>query len=108
MTEAVGTRGLLENLVEALVRVPELADPAVRDQLVERVRQELRRPLRVKRFADVRPEMSSLVNACAACSGGLRVLASIVAEQHVGNVSSIRAAAAELSPGLLSGPDRDY
>ncbi|MFC7246253.1 FxSxx-COOH system tetratricopeptide repeat protein [Catellatospora aurea] len=108
MAETVGTRGTLENLVEMLVRVPELADPAVRDQLIEQMRLVLRRTLRVKRFDDVRHEMSSLVNTSAACSGGLRVLASIVAEQHVGDTSAIHAAVAELSPGLLSGPDRDH
>ncbi|MFD0597432.1 hypothetical protein ACFQZ4_38355 [Catellatospora coxensis] len=104
----MGTRGTLENLVEMLVRVPELADPAVRDQLIEQMRLVLRRTLRVKRFDDVRHEMSSLVNTSAACSGGLRVLAAIVAEQHVGDTSAIHAAVAELSPGLLSGPDRDH
>jgi tetratricopeptide (TPR) repeat protein len=103
-----GTRGTLENLVDMLVRMPELADPAVRDHMVERVRQELRRPLRIKRFADVRPEVSSLVNACNACSGGLRVLAAIIGEQHVGDVAALRAAVADLSPGLLSVPDRDH
>jgi len=108
MAESVGTRGTLENLVDMLVRMPELADPAVRDHLVERVRQELRRPLRIKRFADVRPELSSVVNACNACSGGLRVLASVVTEQHVGDVSALRATVVDLSPGLLSVPDRDH
>ncbi|NUR72331.1 MAG: tetratricopeptide repeat protein [Hamadaea sp.] len=108
MAESVGTRGTLENLVDMLVRLPELADPAVRDQLVDRVRQDLRRPLRIKRFADVRPELSSLVNACNACSGGLRVLASAIAELHVGEIGAVRTSVADLSPGLLSVPDRDH
>lgn len=108
MTETVGTRGTLENLVEMLSRVPELADAAVRDWIIDQLRQRLRRQLRVKRFADLRPEFSSLVNACAACSGGLHMLASLVAEQHAGDVSAIRATAVDLSPGLLSGPDRDH
>ncbi|WP_144126883.1 FxSxx-COOH system tetratricopeptide repeat protein [Catellatospora sichuanensis] len=108
MAETVGTRGTLENLVEMLVRVPELADVGTRDQLVERVRRQLRRPLLVKRFNDIRPELSSLVNATAACSGGLHALASIVAEQHAGDISAIRSVVADLSPGLLSGPDRNH
>jgi tetratricopeptide (TPR) repeat protein len=102
-------RSQLDGLVEALMQVPGLAEREARDARVEELRQALRRPFDPARSPDTRADLTAIVNAAAACSGGLRTLARMVQHRHPGEASSRLASLAEaaIGPVLLSGADRE-
>jgi tetratricopeptide (TPR) repeat protein len=102
-------RGQLDSMLEALQRIPALADPDVRDTRVEDLRRALRRPLEITRFVDSRRDLRSIITVCQGCSGGLRTFAQIVQRHHRGDASGRAAALAEeiAGPTVLSPPDRE-
>jgi len=99
----------LDGLVRALLEVPGLDDPDVRDERVTEVERTLRRALEAGRFADSRHDLASVVKACADYSGGLRVLAQVVRAHHPGDRSDRVATLANeiVGPLLLSPMDRE-
>jgi tetratricopeptide (TPR) repeat protein len=102
-------RNHLDRLLEAMLEVPGLTDSDVRDSQVEELTQRLRRTLDAARFADSRYDLTSLINACLSCSGGLRTFARIVHQHRPGEASAkvVELADAVMGPSLLSASDRD-
>jgi tetratricopeptide (TPR) repeat protein len=97
------------SVVEALLQIPELSDPVERGALVAELGDLLRRPLTVSRSADARRDLDSLVKACAACSGGLVILARLLTATYPGEPATRAASLTQIlvGPLLLSVPDRD-
>ncbi len=109
MSDLLLDRDQLDHLLEALLQVPGLDDPDIRDARVEDLTRALRRPLDATRFTDSRHDLSSIITACASCSGGLRTFAQVVYSHHRGESSSRAVALAESlsEAALLSTPDRE-
>jgi tetratricopeptide (TPR) repeat protein len=109
VSDVVLSRGHLNGMLEALIRVPALADSDVRDARVEDLRRILRRPLEITRFVESRRDLLSIINASLTCSGGLRTFTQIVQRHHRGDASARAAAMADdiVGPALLSAPDRE-
>ncbi len=109
MSDLLIGRNQFDRLLEALLRVSALHDSDVRDLLTDEVAAILRRPLDATRFVDARHDLSSLVNACVACSGGLRTFAGTISRRHPGESSAQALALATdiVGPAVLSRPDRE-
>jgi hypothetical protein len=92
-----------------MLQVPGLTDSDVRDAQVERLTRHLRRSLDAARFADSRHDLTSLINACLACSGGLRTFARLLHDREPGEASSrvVELADEVMGASLLSASDRD-
>jgi len=99
----------LDHLLDALLVVPGLNDSDVRDAHAAELEQVLPRSVGATRFADARHDLSSLVNTCAAYSGGLRTLAAIVYRRHPDEAAARVVAMVDdiVGPVLLSPADRD-
>jgi tetratricopeptide (TPR) repeat protein len=102
-------RSHLDNLLGALLQVPGLADSDDRDAQVEELTRRLGRSLDAVRFADARPDLSSILAACEACTGGLPTFVRIVHRRHPGDASARAVELADQAVGtvVLSTPDRD-
>jgi tetratricopeptide (TPR) repeat protein len=101
-------RDQLDSLLELMLQIPGLDDSDVRDVRLEDVTRTLRRPVDARRFADKRHDLASIINACSACSGGLRALAHVLYEHHRGEASSRLLAWVDgLAIGVLAPPDRE-
>lgn len=109
MSEIALGRGQLDNMIETLIRVSALAESNVRDVRVNDLEATLRRPLVASRSVEIREDISSLVAAANACSGGLIAFTRIIQRHHPGEAASRAAAlAADIAgPWLLSTPDRE-
>ncbi len=109
MSETLLERDRLDALVQALLRVPGLEDSDVRDERVNELEHGLRRRFSVDRFQNALHDLASLVNASAAHSGALRLLAQIVQRHHPGAQSEkVSELTAEIvGPLLLSSADRE-
>jgi len=109
VTEQVLDRYHLDNLIEAMLQVPGVADTDVRDIRVDELKQLLRRPLSTNRFADSRLDLSALISSCLACSGGLRTLAEVLRRHDPSEASShvLTLVDGIVGSGLLSPPDRE-
>jgi tetratricopeptide (TPR) repeat protein len=103
------SRGQLDGLTEAVLRVPGSTEASTRDGWIEDVRTRLGRPFDLPRPVDNRTDVFETVNACAARSGGLRMLAWVIRERHPGPAAARVVELTEriVGPALLSGPDRD-
>jgi tetratricopeptide (TPR) repeat protein len=102
-------RGQLDSLIETLLQIPGLAHRDTRDARVDELRTTLRRPFEPARSDDPRTDLTAVVHACSACSGGLRTLARIIGGRHPGEASARLVARIDdvVGPVLLSTPDRD-
>ena len=109
MSDVVLGRGPLNSVLEALLRVPALADSDVRDARVEDLRRALRRSLEIKRYVDTRRDLLSILAACQTCSGGLRTFARIVQSHHRADASNRAVSLADelTGPVVLSSHDRE-
>jgi tetratricopeptide (TPR) repeat protein len=109
VAEALLDLSQLDSLLEAMLEVPGLTDSDVRDARVEELTRLLRRPLDAPRFADTRNDLSSLINACHSCSGGLRTFASLLRRYDAGAATARVVALSDdlVGPVLLSPADRD-
>jgi tetratricopeptide (TPR) repeat protein len=109
VSDVVVDRNHLDSLLEAMLQVPGLTDSDVRDAQVEKLTRLLRRTIDAARFADSRHDLTSLINACLACSGGLRTFARILHEREPGDASArvVELADEVMGPSLLSASDRD-
>jgi tetratricopeptide (TPR) repeat protein len=109
VSEVVLGRGPLNSVLEALLRVPALADSDVRDARVEDLRRALRRPVEIKRYVDTRRDLLSILAACQTCSGGLRTFARIVQSHHRVDASNRAVSLADelTGPVVLSSHDRE-
>ncbi len=109
MAEAVLDREQLDDLLEVLLQVPQLGDSDQRDETVPELERLLRRPLAALRFTESRHDLAALVNACSACSGGLRTLAELLYQRYPGEATARLRGLTDRMAGdtLLSPGDRD-
>ncbi|NUR30389.1 MAG: hypothetical protein HOV83_31810, partial [Catenulispora sp.] len=108
MSETILGSSRLDSLLEALLRLDSLRDSDVRDQCVEALEANLRRPVDATRFADARRDLNAIVRACADFSGGLPALAQAVRAHSPGeDLSAVAALAEDSGDPLLSAQDRE-
>ncbi len=108
MSDAQFDRSRLDGLIDILLQVPELSERVARDAVVNDLHTALGRPFEPSRADDVRTDLASITETCAAYSGGPRTLARLVRRRYPGDKAGHAAEVADdvAGPDLLSSQDR--
>ena len=77
-----------EQLVAALLRIPELEHRSVRDARIEELHEAIARDLDVQRSDEVRDDLVALIDTFATAPADLRVFAEIIARRHPGEAAA--------------------